>query len=112
MPQSRWTLEHGSGRAGLVRWTVFGCAEVGTKDLPPPPLLWDNGGHVDDGHTRLGSGLADAALTQHPPPLTPREFLRAINQFATTLTEMFLSNSDFELQVGGHCLSPGSGQGD
>ncbi|NXQ31423.1 DOCK2 protein, partial [Alaudala cheleensis] len=28
-----------------------------------------------------------------------REFLRAINQFATTLTEMFLSNSDFELQL-------------
>ncbi|NWT57803.1 DOCK2 protein, partial [Erythrocercus mccallii] len=28
-----------------------------------------------------------------------REFLRAINQFATTLTEMFLSNNDFELQL-------------
>uniref|UniRef100_A0A8C9N770 Dedicator of cytokinesis 2 n=1 Tax=Serinus canaria TaxID=9135 RepID=A0A8C9N770_SERCA len=28
-----------------------------------------------------------------------REFLRAINHFATTLTEMFLSNSDFELQL-------------
>ncbi|NXE92761.1 DOCK2 protein, partial [Menura novaehollandiae] len=28
-----------------------------------------------------------------------REFLRAINQFATTLTEMFLSNSSFELQL-------------
>ncbi|NWV45914.1 DOCK2 protein, partial [Daphoenositta chrysoptera] len=28
-----------------------------------------------------------------------REFLRAINQFTTTLTEMFLSNSDFELQL-------------
>ncbi|NXP59859.1 DOCK2 protein, partial [Chloropsis cyanopogon] len=28
-----------------------------------------------------------------------REFLRAINQFATTLTEMFLSNSNFELQL-------------
>ncbi|OWK56746.1 Dedicator of cytokinesis protein 2 [Lonchura striata] len=28
-----------------------------------------------------------------------REFLRAINQFATTLTEMFLSDSDFELQL-------------
>ncbi|NXC88556.1 DOCK2 protein, partial [Cercotrichas coryphoeus] len=39
-----------------------------------------------------------------------REFLRAINHFATTLTEMFLSNSDFELQVGGCCLSPASGQ--
>lgn len=42
----------------------------------------------------------------------PREFLRAINQFATTLTEMFLSNGDFELQVGGHYLSPASGQVD
>uniref|UniRef100_A0A8C5TUC6 C2 DOCK-type domain-containing protein n=1 Tax=Malurus cyaneus samueli TaxID=2593467 RepID=A0A8C5TUC6_9PASS len=40
-----------------------------------------------------------------------REFLRAINQFAVTLTEMFLSNSNFELQVGGHCLNPGSGHG-
>uniref|UniRef100_A0A8C8AQA0 Dedicator of cytokinesis 2 n=1 Tax=Otus sunia TaxID=257818 RepID=A0A8C8AQA0_9STRI len=28
-----------------------------------------------------------------------REFLRAINQFAATLTEMFLSNSSFELQL-------------
>uniref|UniRef100_A0A8B9EFC4 Dedicator of cytokinesis protein 2 n=1 Tax=Anser cygnoides TaxID=8845 RepID=A0A8B9EFC4_ANSCY len=28
-----------------------------------------------------------------------REFLRAINQFATTLTEMFLSSSSFELQL-------------
>uniref|UniRef100_A0A8C3U446 Dedicator of cytokinesis 2 n=1 Tax=Catharus ustulatus TaxID=91951 RepID=A0A8C3U446_CATUS len=28
-----------------------------------------------------------------------REFLRAINHFASTLTEMFLSNSDFELQL-------------
>uniref|UniRef100_A0A8C3MEM7 Uncharacterized protein n=1 Tax=Geospiza parvula TaxID=87175 RepID=A0A8C3MEM7_GEOPR len=28
-----------------------------------------------------------------------REFLCAINHFATTLTEMFLSNSDFELQL-------------
>uniref|UniRef100_A0A8C5ILH9 DOCK2 protein n=1 Tax=Junco hyemalis TaxID=40217 RepID=A0A8C5ILH9_JUNHY len=28
-----------------------------------------------------------------------REFLRAINHFATTLTEMFLSDSDFELQL-------------
>uniref|UniRef100_A0A8C3KG42 Dedicator of cytokinesis protein 2 n=1 Tax=Calidris pygmaea TaxID=425635 RepID=A0A8C3KG42_9CHAR len=28
-----------------------------------------------------------------------REFLRAINQFAVTLTEMFLSNSSFELQL-------------
>ncbi|NXN79491.1 DOCK2 protein, partial [Bombycilla garrulus] len=28
-----------------------------------------------------------------------REFLRAINQFATTLTEMFLSDSNFELQL-------------
>ncbi|NXI23379.1 DOCK2 protein, partial [Sterrhoptilus dennistouni] len=28
-----------------------------------------------------------------------REFLRAINHFATTLTEMFLSNSNFELQL-------------
>ncbi|NXM72510.1 DOCK2 protein, partial [Serilophus lunatus] len=28
-----------------------------------------------------------------------REFLRAINQFAMTLTEMFLSNSSFELQL-------------
>ncbi|NWY65785.1 DOCK2 protein, partial [Erithacus rubecula] len=28
-----------------------------------------------------------------------REFLRAINHFATTLTEMFLHNSDFELQL-------------
>ncbi|NXF84449.1 DOCK2 protein, partial [Sclerurus mexicanus] len=28
-----------------------------------------------------------------------REFLRAINQFATTLTKMFLSNTDFELQL-------------
>ncbi|KAF4791279.1 hypothetical protein TURU_131969 [Turdus rufiventris] len=28
-----------------------------------------------------------------------REFLRAINHFATTLTEMFLSSSDFELQL-------------
>ncbi|NXF13127.1 DOCK2 protein, partial [Smithornis capensis] len=28
-----------------------------------------------------------------------REFLRAINQFAMTLTEMFLSNSNFELQL-------------
>lgn len=40
----------------------------------------------------------------------PREFLRAINHFATTLTEMFLSNSNFELQVGGLCLSPALGQ--
>ncbi|NWR93565.1 DOCK2 protein, partial [Furnarius figulus] len=28
-----------------------------------------------------------------------REFLRAINQFATTLTKMFLSNTSFELQL-------------
>ncbi|NXE30111.1 DOCK2 protein, partial [Ardeotis kori] len=28
-----------------------------------------------------------------------REFLRAINHFATTLTEMFLSDSSFELQL-------------
>lgn len=40
----------------------------------------------------------------------PREFLRAINQFGTTLTERFLSNSNFELQVGGRCLSPALGQ--
>lgn len=46
-------------------------------------------------------------------PTVPREFLRAINHFATTLTEMFLSNSDFELQVGGwHCLSPGGSGAD
>ena len=35
-----------------------------------------------------------------------REFLRAINQFATTLTEMFLSSSSFELQVRGHRPGP------
>jgi len=35
-------------------------------------------------------------------PLAHREFLHAINQFAMTLTEEFLSNSSFELQVSGH----------
>ncbi|NWQ83947.1 DOCK1 protein, partial [Columbina picui] len=41
-----------------------------------------------------------------------REFLRAINHFAVTLTEMFLSNSSFELQVSGCCLCPmGTGRG-
>lgn len=102
MPQGGWTLEHGSGHAGLVLWTAFGCTEVGTKDLSPLCVMVV-------GTWMVGTpGWADAALTQCS--LTPREFLRAINHFATTLTEMFLSNSNFELQVGGLCLSPALGQ--
>lgn len=57
MPRDRWTLEHGSGHAGLVCWTVFGGTEVGTKDLPAL---------CDDGYTRLGSVCA------HHPSLSAR----------------------------------------
>lgn len=101
MPRDRWTLEHGSGHAGLVCWTVFGGTEVGTKDLPLCVMMGTPGWAV-----------CVPIIPHSVPVLTcPREFLRAINHFATTLTEMFLSSSDFELQVGGCCLNPAVGRG-
>lgn len=103
MPRGRWALEHGSGRAGLVRWAVFGCTEWAQRISHPSPL-WDDAGDTRLGRARQCCPHSGPALT------TPREFLRAINHFATTLTEMFLSDSDFELQVGGRCPSPASGQ--
>uniref|UniRef100_A0A8V0XNM6 Dedicator of cytokinesis protein 2 n=1 Tax=Gallus gallus TaxID=9031 RepID=A0A8V0XNM6_CHICK len=46
----------------------------------------------------LCCGLWAVPSAQHPHH-SCREFLRAINQFATTLTEKFLSSSSFELQL-------------
>lgn len=66
---------------------------------PAPPCCWWAGGPA----------------AWPPPAQRPccgcscREFLRAINQFATTLTEMFLSSSSFELQVRGHHPHPRRG---
>lgn len=59
----------------------------------------------------LCCGLWAVPSAQHPHH-SCREFLRAINQFATTLTEKFLSSSSFELQVRGHRPGPDRGGSD
>uniref|UniRef100_A0A8C8E9D6 Dedicator of cytokinesis 2 n=1 Tax=Otus sunia TaxID=257818 RepID=A0A8C8E9D6_9STRI len=60
-------------------------------------------GIAPGGHHKAGRGHAGTAVLGSPgrahAPTPRREFLRAINQFAATLTEMFLSNSSFELQL-------------
>lgn len=57
----------------------------------------------------LGWDMRTWDLSVHSPH---REFLRAINHFAATLTETFLSDSSFELQVSSCCLCPaGTGWG-
>uniref|UniRef100_A0A8D0F1Q2 Dedicator of cytokinesis 2 n=1 Tax=Strix occidentalis caurina TaxID=311401 RepID=A0A8D0F1Q2_STROC len=87
-----------SAQHGIAPGGHRGAAHLLTPPPPPPPgqdFLMETFILFKDliGKTVYPSDWVVMNMVQN------REFLRAINQFATTLTEMFLSNSSFELQL-------------
>ncbi|NXB42684.1 DOCK2 protein, partial [Leucopsar rothschildi] len=114
-----WTLEHGSGCAGLVCWTVSPLPQSHYVACMATILSQMDKDHYSTyiqafpSRPELMDFLMETFIlfkdligkTVYPSDwvvmnmVQNREFLRAINHFATTLTEMFLSDSDFELQL-------------